>query len=334
MSKTVRMSPDESMMQLVDNTTGAIGNLQGVVLIDPGTGLPTGAASVYIESTEYVAAHNFTGATAGDEIVRINQWDISVSPATLTSTAWYNVTTGLALASPPTGTNLIYAGATGLTDAELRASAVPVSLPTTPTANLATIAAQTTLTAAQLPAVLGNQAGVTSLGVALSTEDKALLPASIGSKAAASSFAVTLSTENVALLPASIGKKADAASFAVTLSTEDYTALTDVGTKLDAIKADLDTIVIQTDGYTPANIAGAASTLVKSGAGLVHAVTINTGGSGSSTVKLYDGTDAFGTLFATIDSKTPATSLEYHANFTVGLFVATVGAPDITVLYR
>lgn len=79
------------------------------------------------------------------------------------------------------------------------------------------------------------------------------------------------------------------------------------------------------------NIATATTTLVKTGAGNIHLVNINTAATGSVTV--YDGLTAAGTKVATIDSATPGPH-QFDVRFTTGLTVVTVGSIDITVSYQ
>ena len=88
--------------------------------------------------------------------------------------------------------------------------------------------------------------------------------------------------------------------------------------------------------FKPAHIATATTTLVKTGAGLLHSVSVNSKGTVASTVSLYDGIDAGGTLLAVIDSLNLSGSFLFDVAFIVGLCVVTTGtvAPDITVSYR
>lgn len=92
-----------------------------------------------------------------------------------------------------------------------------------------------------------------------------------------------------------------------------------------------------TGAYTYKHLAGAASTLIKTGAGTLHGVVLNTPAvSGSLT--LYDGTSAAGaviaiiTLPATLAGEGPAAAL-YDVAFTTGLFAVVAAALDITLSY-
>lgn len=84
------------------------------------------------------------------------------------------------------------------------------------------------------------------------------------------------------------------------------------------------------------NITTAATTLVKSGAGVLHAVNVNTLGTVVSTVTIYDSLTASGTKIATVNSLTIYGAQIYDVAFTNGLTIVTTGtvAPDITVSFR
>ena len=85
--------------------------------------------------------------------------------------------------------------------------------------------------------------------------------------------------------------------------------------------------------YAYANIAAAASTLVKTGPGTLRSITVNKGVAG--TITIYDGTTASGTKIGTITM--PADwlgTLTFDAAFAVGLYIVTSVASDITVSYR
>lgn len=91
--------------------------------------------------------------------------------------------------------------------------------------------------------------------------------------------------------------------------------------------------------YSFQNISSTATTVVKSGAGTLHTITINKPVA-SSVITIYDNTAASGTLIATITL--PATLLQegpysaiYDVSFSTGLTIVTAtGASDITASYR
>lgn len=89
-------------------------------------------------------------------------------------------------------------------------------------------------------------------------------------------------------------------------------------------------------GFTYAHISTAATTVVKSGAGVVHTITVNNLGTVASTTTVYDNTAGSGTVIAIINTLAGQTSYIYDVAFATGLTLVTTGtvAPDITVSYR
>jgi len=85
------------------------------------------------------------------------------------------------------------------------------------------------------------------------------------------------------------------------------------------------------------NIAGAATTVIRTGAGILERIVINKSVA-SSVITVYDNTAASGNKIATItEPATPAAdnnTLEYGCAFTTGLTVVTDSADDITVVWR
>jgi hypothetical protein len=88
-------------------------------------------------------------------------------------------------------------------------------------------------------------------------------------------------------------------------------------------------------GYSFLNITGQATTVVKTGAGILHTITLN-GPTATTTIAIYDNTAGSGTLIGTITvpaSPMPV-SLRYDAHFLTGLTVVTGTAnSNITVTY-
>lgn len=80
------------------------------------------------------------------------------------------------------------------------------------------------------------------------------------------------------------------------------------------------------------NIASAVTTVIKSGAGTLKSITINTTAAG--TITIYDNTSAAGNKIATI-AASPAIGSVFHydVKFDVGLTIVTAGASDITVSF-
>lgn len=94
---------------------------------------------------------------------------------------------------------------------------------------------------------------------------------------------------------------------------------------------------VATGGAKFSNITTATTTVVKSGAGTLSNLIINTP-IASSTITLYNNTTATGakiatiTLPATITGESPFV-LDYNLAFSTGLTIVTSGATDITVTY-
>lgn len=80
------------------------------------------------------------------------------------------------------------------------------------------------------------------------------------------------------------------------------------------------------------NISSSTTTLVKSGGGSFHGLTVNAKGS-TGTVTIYDALSATGTKIATMTLTAEGTFI-FDVQFSTGLTVVTTGAPDITVSYR
>lgn len=91
--------------------------------------------------------------------------------------------------------------------------------------------------------------------------------------------------------------------------------------------------------FTPLNITTLATTVVKTGVGLLHTITINTSAA-NGTITIYDNTAASGTVIGTITqpaallSSGPVT-ITLNATFSIGLTIVTgVAAENLTVSYR
>lgn len=127
-------------------------------------------------------------------------------------------------------------------------------------------------------------------------------------------------------------------------TTQVPTAATDVANRLgqgdDLVDANGNgTLMALTKGGAIfVNIATATTTVIKTGAGVLHKVCINTYAA-SGTITIYNNTAGSGAKIATVTN--PATLLAegpncavYDAFFSVGLTVVTTSTQDITVTYR
>lgn len=89
-------------------------------------------------------------------------------------------------------------------------------------------------------------------------------------------------------------------------------------------------------GYTYGHISTAATTTLKSGAGVLHTVCVNTLGTVASTITVDDATSATTPTIAIINSLALLGCQTYDVAFTIGLTLVTTGtvAPDVTVSFR
>ncbi len=88
-------------------------------------------------------------------------------------------------------------------------------------------------------------------------------------------------------------------------------------------------------GYSYLNITGQATTVVKTGAGILHALNINTP-TATAVITIYDNTAGSGTIIGkyTIAASPQPTSVVYDAAFSTGLTIVTATASsDITVTF-
>ena len=84
------------------------------------------------------------------------------------------------------------------------------------------------------------------------------------------------------------------------------------------------------------HISSNTTTLVKSGTGKLHNITINTKGTLSNVATVYDNTTATGAIISVIDTTVTYGTLIYNCVFNTGLtvYTATGTAADITVTYE
>lgn len=94
-------------------------------------------------------------------------------------------------------------------------------------------------------------------------------------------------------------------------------------------------VQVGTTGFTPVEITSKTTTLVKSGAGVIGDITVNTVGS-TDTITVYDALSATGTPIATIASPTLGMKFCELYRFTTGLCIVTGGttAGKYTVSYQ
>lgn len=179
------------------------------------------------------------------------------------------------------------------------------------------------VTPGQKIAVISNSSGGSGSDVNLVAVGGAAI--ALGQTTMAASLPVAIAsnqsavpTSNSTQLPAALGQATMAASLPVTLASNQST------------------ITTQMAGWSFQNITTSTTTTVKSGAGVLHIVNVNTLGTVASTVTVYDNTAGSGTKIATINSLTLSGPFQYDIAFSTGLTLVTTGtaAPDITVSYR
>lgn len=96
-------------------------------------------------------------------------------------------------------------------------------------------------------------------------------------------------------------------------------------------------IVTKKSASSYAHLNSTGTTTIKSGAGILRRVVVNTNGSGSNTFTIYDNTSGSGTVIAAIDTVNGVSChFEYNVAFSTGLTVvdATGTSADITVIYE
>lgn len=79
-------------------------------------------------------------------------------------------------------------------------------------------------------------------------------------------------------------------------------------------------------------ISTATTTVIRTGAGLLHTITVNGGTAG--TIIAYDNTSAAGTIIASFDSTNALETYTFDVSFSTGLTIITSAATKLTVSYR
>jgi hypothetical protein len=90
-----------------------------------------------------------------------------------------------------------------------------------------------------------------------------------------------------------------------------------------------------TGALSSGHINSNTTTTLKSGAGLLHSICINTKGATANTATVYDNTAGSGTILAVIDTTAQVQTLLYDIQFSIGLTIvtATGTAADLTVSF-
>lgn len=149
---------------------------------------------------------------------------------------------------------------------------------------------------------------------------------------------------SAASLPLPTGAATESTQSSLLTATTNRTQKTQItdGTRDGTVKAAsappalTDTAFVVTNSpFSYTNITTAATTTIKSGAGMLHTITVNTTANGSLIV--YDNTAGSGTIIATVTSinNTACSTLIYDIQFNTGLTVVSSSAnPDFTVTWK
>ena len=96
---------------------------------------------------------------------------------------------------------------------------------------------------------------------------------------------------------------------------------------------DLTNDVLKFEGqFSSTYISTATTTVVKTGAGLLHAIVVTE--TTAFTIIVYDNTAASGTILASFVASIAPGTYRFDALFTTGLTIITAGASKLTVVYR
>lgn len=86
------------------------------------------------------------------------------------------------------------------------------------------------------------------------------------------------------------------------------------------------------DAYNNSYIITATTTVVKTGKGILHAITVEGGTAGTITV--YDNTAASGTKLADFSSTNALQTYVFDVAFSTGLTIVTSAATSVSVAYK
>ena len=300
----------------ITTTTAGLVHRQVISLADPETA--TSYARVSGGSLQ-VSVQNATLAVTQSGTFNITNISGTVSLPTGASTATLQTTGNTSLNSIDTKTPALSGGRVpvesnlvqGLTDTQLRASAVPVS---------------------------GTFWQSTQPVSAVS------LPLPTGASTSA------LQTTGNSSLSSIDAKTPSLSSGRVPVESNLVQGLTDTQLRASAVPVSLSSSPLPTDAATEStlvalnnkfntnsfsNINTNTTTTVKSGAGVLKRIVVNQVGALSNTCTIYDNTTATGTIIGTIDPHTHMV-FEYDVVFNTGLTIvtATGTAADLTIVYQ
>ena len=303
-------------------TTYGLVHRQVISIADPES--PTAYATLTGSSLN-VNVSNASLAATQSGTWNINNISGTVSLPTGASTATLQTTGNTSLNSIDTKTPALSGGRVpvesnlvqGLTDTQLRASAVPVSAASLPLpTGAATATLQTTgnNTLSNIDTKLG---GTLSVNVGLTDAQlrASAVPISFTRLASGtdSVSAVQSGTWNITNISGTVSLPTGAAT---------ESTLAALNNKFN------------TNSFS--NINTNTTSTVKSGAGVLKRIVVNKVGALSNTCTIYDNTTATGTIIGTIDPVHTQMVFEYDLAFSIGLTIVTANgtAADITVIYK
>ena len=298
-------------------TTAGLVHRQVISLADPETA--TNYARVSGGSLQ-VSVQNATLAVTQSGTFNITNISGTVSLPTGASTATLQTTGNTSLNSIDTKTPALSGGRVpvesnlvqGLTDTQLRASAVPVS---------------GTFWQATQP--------VSAVSLPLPTD-------------ASTSALQTTGNSSLSSIDA---KTPSLSSGRVPVESNLVQGLTDSQLRASAVPVSLSSSPLPTGAATESTLAALnnkfntnsfsnintnTTSTVKSGAGVLKRIVVNKVGASSNTCTIYDNTTATGTIIGTIDPVHTQMVFEYDLAFSIGLTIVTANgtAADITVIYK
>ena len=312
----------------ITTTTAGLVHRQVISLADPETA--TSYARVSGGSLQ-VSVQNATLAVTQSGTFNITNISGTVSLPTGASTATLQTTGNTSLNSIDTKTPALSGGRVpvesnlvqGLTDTQLRASAVPVS---------------GTFWQSTQP-VSGTFWQATQPVSAVS------LPLPTGASTSA------LQTTGNSSLSSIDAKTPSLSSGRVPVESNLVQGLTDTQLRASAVPVSLSSSPLPTGAATESTLAALnnkfntnsfsnintnTTSTVKSGAGVLKRIVVNKVGALSNTCTIYDNTTATGTIIGTIDPVHTQMVFEYDLAFSIGLTIVTANgtATDITVIYK
>lgn len=162
-------------------------------------------------------------------------------------------------------------------------------------------------------------------------------PAAVGAGTAAAAGRVTLASDDPAV--SALGATTGAAVITDANGTIQQYLRGLIKLLITAGSAFVSHAAAATGGYSFSHLAaGQATTTVKSGAGTLHSITLNSAATATNVTTIYDNTAGSGTVIAipNVVAATVPTTLIFDLAFATGLTIvtATANGGDMTVCYK